>query len=502
MKYTIIILILSLFLLFISGCIKDNGHYDESQTPDNICIGIIYFGGFHPSHTIQTHSTLSVNSNVYESLVSLDKDFKITPCLAESWSNPNSKTWRFFIRDNVSFHDGTRLHIQDVRYSLEREFDGEYTIHIINNNTIDILTNEPNPVLLYELINVFIIPQIFEDSTQTEPIGTGPYRYIDYVENDHVLLTRFDEYWGGRVDIKNVTFKIIPAMENRSISLLRNDIDISDLSAESLNNESAIKGINLHKINSPVVTYLSFDFRENNSVGYPNMTNPTSDVRVRKAMYHAINISELTKDNAYYDMMPATQYVSPYTLGYNPMIKRLPYDIDESKKLLDEAGYTNGFNITFDVIDYSIDMANFIQIQLEKINISVQIKSMPEKDFWHKLETKNTSFYGMGWLCSSDGGEIFNYILRTVDIANGIGSFNCGYYSNKKIDEIGENLSGIIDPTERKTLIQQGLQIAVDDIACIPLYAPQYFYGSRAHIEFTPRTDLMYLVKEIKIKEV
>jgi peptide/nickel transport system substrate-binding protein len=145
-------------------------------------------------------------------------------------------------------------------------------------------------------------------------------------------------------------------------------------------------------------------------------------------------------------------------------------------------------NISLDIIE-----------QLSEINLSVDLNVLTVYEWMNKISSKNTSFYLIGWVPSGvDGGEIFDYMLRSVDPEKNIGSFNPGYYSNHAVDIIGEKVSWTMDSTVRQKLIQEGFAIAMEDIACIPLFSIQWIYGFSDDIHFIPRPDLNIRLEEIR----
>ncbi len=154
------------------------------------------------------------------------------------------------------------------------------------------------------------------------------------------------------------------------------------------------------------------------SNGLHKNKNPTSDVRIRKAIYHAIDKNSIIKNIRKGYSEPASQFLSPLIFGYNPYIEILEYNLTKSINLLKEAGYENGFNITLDCpIDWYDDLAICSEItkQLSSI-INVKLNPLPLEEYFNKILNRNSSFYIIGWIpATGDGGEIFDYILRTID---------------------------------------------------------------------------------------
>jgi peptide/nickel transport system substrate-binding protein len=232
------------------------------------------------------------------------------------------------------------------------------------------------------------------------------------------------------------------------------------------------------------------------------MKNPLSDVRVRKALYYAIDIDKIT-DILGLAAEPASQFLSPLIFGYNPEIKRLPYDVNLSRDLLRQAGYENGFTLKFDCPEnyvLQLELSEEIVRQLSQIiNISVNLTS--EEDYYTKMFIGDSPLYFTGWIpATGDGGEIFDYLLRSEKHPLGKGSYNFGYYCNETIDTITSEIANTIIQKTRMNLMKEGFRIAMDDVACIPLYISVCNVAYPEYLEWNPRSDLSTLVEEITVK--
>jgi peptide/nickel transport system substrate-binding protein len=515
MKRLLALGLILLIAIDLSGCfsINENKGFDDNyELVIGVCSGPY---GFHPWSDSYDVETMSINSNIFNSLVEFDNLFRITPALAESWKNPDNITWRFNLRKNVKFHNGYDFTAEDVKYTIDlikldndsglRELVKPVShVNILNNYTVDIITNEPCPILLNKLVDIYIVSKKYQEEIDYEwPIGTGPYKLKQYIEEKNVTFERFDRYWAGRPAIKKVIFEIICESEDRKNALLKGDIDICGLHPDDYIDIYNAKDIDIKTVSPPTVFYLSFDFREYNSSYKYAEKNPVSDVRVRKAIYHAINIESLIEDKLKGFGGAASQFVSPLIFGYNPNIKRLSYDLDIARDLLNDSGYENGFKIDFDCVDSNSSRELFIEIadMLKEINIDVNINFLPGPELLHKLFVKNSNMFYMGWLtATTDGGEVFDFILRSVDKTNSTGLYNYGHYSNSEVDNICIQISSMMDPQKRLSLMQDGFRIAMDDVAWVPLYIPQSIYGCKDNIEWIPYSGMGYNVVDIKFK--
>ena len=268
-----------------------------------------------------------------------------------------------------------------------------------------------------------------------------------------IILEKYDDFWGEKVVIEKVFFKVIEDDLERKNLLLSGMIDIVE----------NIKPIYIDEI------------IDKNSIIY----------NVRKGYAE-----------------PASQFITPLIFGYNPDIEPLEYNLNESLNLLKEAGYEDGFNITLDCpFDWYDDLAicEEIVMQLKPI-INVTLNPLSIEDYFDKILNRNSSFYIIGWIpTTGDGGEIFDYILRSVDEKNGYGTYNLGYYSNSIVDDLSDIIMVSMDPEIRLKNMQDGFRIAMEDIACIPLFISVLNYGVSNEIEWTPRSDMDIRIENIKI---
>jgi len=511
----LVLFILTLNIFLISGCINDSG-YKDNRIDNEIVIGMINnISGFYPWMSIRDTTTLSVNVNLFNYLAEMDpKTYKYVPALAESWNNPDNVTWRFFLREGVKFHNGDIFTAEDVKFTIEymknysyykEELESISEIEILNNYTIDIKTEKPYPMLLYKLGTLFIISKDYikeiEDTNETWPIGTGAYKLSDYIPGDHITLERFDDYWKGQPEFKKVIFKKMNNSEELKNALINEEIDIVPLSIDYVDEITNIEGLDIKSVQTPGVIYLSFDFRVNDSFGFKGSNNPVSDLKVRKAMYHAIDIDTIIEKYLNGSATPISQFITYHTFGYNPNINRLPYDLEIAKQLMKEAGYEDGFTIELDIPDSSkwLNISNEIANQLIEININVILNPNPQFEYYSKLYYRNTSCYIAGWN-PIDAESTIKLLLHTPDLEESIGIWNYGNYSNHEVDRLCEIMCYTMITDERKEYLQQIFEIAAADVAWIPLFSNKAFYGTIDDIIWKPRPSLFIWVEEISFK--
>jgi peptide/nickel transport system substrate-binding protein len=515
-----IVVFLILFLSSLSGCLDQADITpDSSLTRDSLTIGFTTCPEINFFPWIDSYDTITmmINMNIFNSLIEFDQIFRTKPKLATSWNNPNNLTWRFYLRKNVVFHNGYPFTAEDVKFTIDLIKNNEShvlrelllsvkEVKIINNYTVDLITEKPCPILLNKLVDIPIASKKYVEETAKQlPVGTGPYKLVDYVPHKYVKLKRNNKYWDD-LTVKNVTFLMFEKNVELKNATLQNEIDIAcHIGPQYYDEISNCSGLRVVRCHEPTVVFLSFDFRENDSVAFKGEKNPLADIRVRKALYHSINITEIinTVLNGSNFAEPASQFVSPMIFGYNPAIERLPYSPETAKELMKEAGYEEGFELVINCPEEAQNLKRILfllQTQLAEI-IDLQINFLPIEDYYMELMSRNCSIYYLGWLAATgDGGEIYDYMIRSVNQSLGIGSYNLGYYSNPEVDRIGENISHILNPEDRLHLMQEGFRIAMNDIAWIPFYIPKCVYAIADDIAWEPGPGGSVYAEDIDFK--
>lgn len=504
-------MVLSILILLslCSGCLTpSDSDTDNGLQKDTLVLGILLKETIYPLSV--THDNFwTIIPNVFNGLVEFDENFRIIPSLAVSWNNPDNLTWRFYLRQGVRFHNGEGFSAEDVKYSIgtmSSRYDTIISnITSVDDYTVELRTYQPYPGLLERLAhNGIIYCKNVAEKDGPVLIGTGPYRLADYEIDNYTTLERFDEYWGEKPQIKTAVFKAIKDDELRLDALISGAIDIAEYNVDERFDEIR------QERNISVVTYpplstyiIGFDMRKNGSYGFPDRKNPTANVRVRKAIYQAINITPLIEGPFQGLAEPEAQLFTPYVFGYDPTIERLPYNLSSARQLLADAGYEQGFNITMDCITegypYNAENCYLITQQLSQIGIHVQMNNLSSIDFNRKVVSeRNTSMYLVGWgTISVDGGLFYDLFIRSV--GENVGALNSGYYSNPEVDQLGIVASQQMDPEDRLLLLQQGFRIAlVEDVMVVPLFSQELLILTANDIDLTPRADLRFVVKDIR----
>ena len=485
-------------------------------------------------HSLNESLQLSVTNNVYESLVGVSKDLKFEPALATSWKQTSPTVWRFELRKNVRFHDDTPFTADDVVFSLARAA-GEGSdmrsntndikeVRKINSHTIEIETKSPFPILPNVLSTVFIMSKKWcEDNQATRPVdrrrgienaasfranGTGPYRLRERQPNIRTTFVRNGNYWGkieGNVD--EVIFSVIANDPTRVAALLSGEIDIMEPvpvqdvpRINSSPNTSAMVAPELRTI------FLGMDQRRDELL-YSSVKgkNPFKDKRVRQAFYQAIDIEGIKRTVMRGASNPTALMVGPGINGFNPdSNKRLPFDIEASKKLLADAGYPTGFSIDMNCPNdrYVNDgqICEAVAANLARVNIKVNLKAETKGTYFPKILRRDTSFYLLGWTPSTyDAHNALNALMRCVD-DKGTGQFNLGAYCNPKVDELTVKIQSETDQAKRNAMIKEAFELHSADIGHLPLHQQALAWGINKKITLVQRGDNSMPFKSITVK--
>ncbi|MEP7294670.1 MAG: ABC transporter substrate-binding protein [Burkholderiales bacterium] len=459
-------------------------------------------------HAIALLYQTRVSAQVYESLLNRDERFQLEPSLALSWQAVSPTLWRFKLRPGVFFHDGTPFTADDAVFSFDRamappsqrsfQLKGVKAVRKVDLLTIEIDLEAPDSVLPEKLTQLGMVSkawcvkhgvekaQDFNGKQETFAVrnanGTGPFALDRFEPDVRTVLKRNPRWWGGReqgADKRNgnldeVTLVAIRSDATRIAALISGEIDlvldppVQDV--ERLKGESAIK---LQQITDLGQQYLALD------VGRDELTdsdvkgkNPFRDLRVRRAIYHALNMPLLTQKVLRGLGVPTGAFLSPRVDGSPPELdKRLPYDVVEAKALLTEAGYPNGFAITLDCVNVPWREAacQAMAAMLTQAGIRATMRSAPTNQFFPKLTGATASFMEFGWTPSPDAWASLNALFRTWDKSGG-GTFNGGRYSNAKLDALIDNLRVEPDLTRRRAMVGTVLRMVGDDLPLIPLY--------------------------------
>jgi peptide/nickel transport system substrate-binding protein len=463
-----------------------------------------FASGFDPQsldpHALALLYQTRVASQIYESLVFRDRNFATEPALAVSWQQVEPTRWRFKLRPNVKFHDGTPFTADDVVFSIKRalhklsqrsfQLRGVVEVRKVDDLTVDFILSAPDAVLPDKLIYIAMMskswctahsvvdPQDYNGKQETYAVrntnGTGPYKLKSYESDNKTVLVANPNWWGKRGNVDEATYVVIQSDATRLAALVSGDVDfVIDPPFQDvprLKNESRFKLAQTADIG---MQYLGFDqSRHELEFSDVKARNPFKDYRVRRAVYQAIDIDAIVHKVLRGQAIPYGSYLSPLVDGSpKELDRRLPYDPAAAKKLLKEAGYPDGFAVTLDCVNaaYRASVCQALTGMLAQVGIRTTFQPWPTATFFPKLTQATTSFFEFGWSPATDAWQTLNAIIHTYG-PDGAGTFNGGRYSNPKLDQILDAIRVDPDIAHRRQLVGDALKIMQADLPLIPLY--------------------------------
>jgi peptide/nickel transport system substrate-binding protein len=486
-------------------------------------------------HSLNESLQLSVTGNIYEGLVGRGKDLSLAPALATSWKQTSPTVWRFELRKGVQFHDGTPFTADDVVFSFQRAA-GEGSdlksnvndikqVRKIDDHTVEIETKSPFPILPNQLTTTYIMSKKWCEANQaTHPVdrrkgienaasfranGTGPFRLRERQPSVRTTFVRNGNYW-GKIDgnVQEVIFTPIGNDATRVAALLSGEVDVMEpvpvqdvarINASS--NARVLTGPELRTI------FLGMD-QKRDELLYSSVKgkNPFKDKRVRQAFYQSIDIEGIHKTVMRGASKPTALMIGPGVHGFDPaMNKRLPYDPEAAKKLLADAGYPNGFEVTMNCPnDRYVNDARICQAvaaNLSRIGVKINLAAETKGTYFPKILRRDTSFYLLGWTPSTyDAHDALNALMACPD-ESGAGQFNLGAYCNPKQSQLIKQIQSETDKGKRDAMIHEAMKIHQDDIGHLPLHQQALAWGTSKKIEITQRADNYMPFKWISVKK-
>jgi len=465
-------------------------------------------------------SNFSPMTNIFDCLLLRTLEGKLIPGLATSWERVDDVTWRFNLRKGVKFHNGNEFTWEDVKYSFERMKEPfpvsqliSYgalieSVKKVNNDpwTIDIKTVNPIAYFDQNLHQAWIMDK---ESTENRsigeiganPIGTGPYKFVEWVKGSYLKLTANEDYWDGASSIKNAELVEISEASTRLAAISTGQVDIiQDVPLELYDN--LVDDPNVEVITVPSRRVIFLQLR--NSTGFP-----ASDMRVREAVYMAINEDEIIEKVMFGHAFPAAQLTDPSTTGYDSSLERLfPYDPEKAKALLAEAGYPDGFKIRLsgpnDRYVRDAQILEAIAQQLAQVGIEVELDVKPKSIFFPEISAHTLDFCMFGWSEGAyDFGRTSKKLVHSVDMEKGFGEMNGVGYSDSTLDRIIDEADEIIDIDKRSEHLKLTNKTIADKIASIPLHyqVQSYAIYKGRGIDFTPHSEAWMLFNTIAIKK-
>ena len=446
------------------GCGNDTAK--DSKQGKHMNVGLYWFGEtLDPTHEWDAWTLTRIGAG--ETLAVVTPDMKFAPQLADSWENVDPTTWKFHIRENVKFHNGTPMTPQKVKesieYTMKQSARSAKAVKIesitVDGQNLIIKTTEPNGSLLSSLTEpAFVIMDTADlKDVASKPVLTGPYKITAFKKGETIELAAFADYWGGKPGLDSVTVKDIEDNNKRAMALQSKDVDVIQ-KVDSANRSLFKDGFNIQDVAGVRVFMLKANHTE---------VSPLHDKAVRSAIAHIINYDSMAKIIGNGSTPGAAPFPPSANLGYDAIANK---------------------PITIAIWGKDTSLYEEIQQELKKAGIAVTLKKLQSPD---EVDTLGTDGFDLVernvvTMSTNDPYWFLSLFYKTGAKAN------VGGYTNSQVDALIDQLSVTFDQNERSNIAKQAQQILVDDVADIYLLYPSATVVSTTKVKNVPVHPIDY----------
>lgn len=471
---------------------------------------------------------LQFSHMVFDPLVRWDRQLGFEARLADKWERVDDKTMRFTLRKGVTFHSGNKLTTKDIQFSFNRlkesaDFKAIFSefesVNIIDDLTFDLVTKTPFPLVLNNATYIFAMDSQFYsgqdangkdkaaivksgDSFASRNLsGTGPFIVKSREQGVRVEFERNPNYWdtNSKGNVNTIILTPIKEDQTRVAALLAGDVDfIAPVPPADHARIKRSKKVDLITMSGTRI--ITFQMNQKRVEEFKN-------VKVRQAMAYAINQEGIVKKIMKGFATPAAQMSPEGYLGYKASLQPR-YDLQKAKQLMKEAGYEKGFSVTMMAPNnrYVNDekIAQAVVSMLAKINIKVDLKTMPKAQYWPAYDARSADMLMIGWHADTeDSNNFYEFLVACVNKESGRGQYNSGNYCNTKVDAMIDQANTETDTAKRANIMQQVEQILFDDVAYLPLHWQDLSWAAKKDINVSKivnKMDYPYLGDLVKVK--
>jgi peptide/nickel transport system substrate-binding protein len=426
---------------------------------------------------------------------------KFVPVLATSWTRPDKLTWRFKLRQGVSFHNGEPFNAEAVKFTIDSIKDpakawsnaswvGDISaVKIVDDYTVDLITENPSRSMLANLGYLFILPPKatteLGDRFGVQPIGTGKFVLEKYYPNERIVMKRNDNYWGQKPKLEKVTAKILPESATRLAALETGEVAlIPNLSPDSIARMKA----------NPKLSVVVGDPARIMHIAFILGRKPFDNHKVREAFNYAVDRQAIV-DTVMMGLAKVAdaQLYHASSPGFNPNLKAYNYDPQKAKKLLAEAGYPDGITVTFGSPNgrYLRDrmVCEAIVGQMAEAGITVKLEALEWGTFWSRAVTNHEfDMFFLGWISPASPYTQLTWWFRTNPKSSK------SNYSNPQVDKLLIEAQNVLTDEEENQVYSKIQELLWNDLPWISLYFSPKIYGIDASLEGVVLSEVVPLM--------
>jgi peptide/nickel transport system substrate-binding protein len=455
-----------------------------------------------------------MNIQMYDSLLHKTPKLEYEPSLATEWKALNDTTWEFKLRQGVKFHNGDPFTAEDVKFSFDRVLDPNTKspqygniraikeVKIIDSFTVHLVTDKPFPLLLERVVFFPIMPkkhtekvgaQVFGDSA---PVGTGPYKFVEWKRDQYLTLERFEEHWRGPASIKTLVIRVIPETATQVAELKTGGVDIiRNLSPDLIPDLKA--HANTYVSTAPILRthYVMLDMRE----------APFTKKEARQAANYAIDRQAIVDKlmGGLGRVVPTV--INPMAFGYDPALEGYPYDPKKAKELLKQAGYPNGVDITLHAgisAAFNRQIAEALAEMLTEVGLRTNLKIWDPGPAWNKFfqgEGKAVNgFYGTwGYYSTFDADAILHPLYHT-EPGGWVGKW---YTRVPGLDDLIDAGRGSVDKAARTETYAKLQRLIKEEAPSIFLFHQHDMLGIHKRVVYEARGDEWVWIYDARLRK-
>jgi peptide/nickel transport system substrate-binding protein len=482
---------------------------------------------------LQETFSLATQGAVYEGLVRTNEKLTFEPALAASWERTSPTVWRFKLRPEVKFHDGSSFTADDVVFSFARVASEGSDLKSttaavkqvvkVDDLTVDVVTKEPDPILINEIVFLYMMSKAWcEKNGAVNPVdirkgqenfatrnanGTGPFILKSREADVRTIFVVNPNWWDKpRHNLDEIIYTPIANDSTRVAALLSGEVDmIEPVPSQDIDRVNSTPHRKVLQAPELRTVFLGMNqTRDELTDSDVKGKNPFKDLRVRQAFMRAIDVDLIKRQVMRGASRPSALMVGPGINGYDPAIDVRPkYDLALAKQLLAEAGYPNGFSVGLDcpndryVNDERICQA--VTAMLARIGVKVNLNAQTKSLYFPKILKRDTNFYMLGWTPSTY--DAHNALVSLMVTPNGPeGTFNLGGYSNRRVDELTHLIQVEPDKIKRQAMIDEAFTIHRDEVGHIPLHQQALAWGIQDNVDLVQLADDVLKLQWINIR--
>jgi peptide/nickel transport system substrate-binding protein len=448
--------------------------------------------------------TLIINGSIYDTLLTRDRQLQIVPRLATSYKLVSEKMWEVKLRAGVKFHNGEPFDASAVKFSFERInrpdfkspqkgwFSTIERVEVVDPTTVRFHTKVPDPAmparmtLMYQLAPKYVT-QVGDVQANLKPVGTGPFKFVEWVKNDRIVVEANDEHFDGKPAVRRATWKPIPELGSRIAALQTGQADlIVNVPPDQMQTLASSRGVRVEKIPSCRIIYFGIAQIKG---------GPLADRRVRQALNYAVDVQGILDAVLLGNGKRINSSMPPNVWGYDPTIPLYEYNPKKAKELLAAAGQTN-LTLTLQAPNgrwaMDKDIAQAIAGQLTENGIKTNVKIVGEWGSYVRsvLDHKTEDIFMNGWCLPSL--EPDHWVTPNLHSGEPVSQ-----YANPEVDKLMEQARAEMNPEKRKQLYAQLLRLIHDDAPWIFGYQQMDIYGVSGRLKWSPRGDESIRLTEI-----